>query len=83
MTPSIVTPSTFQEVSSAVLRAQAESKDLTVRSGGYATYATSGQFIVDLKNLNAVTIDAENQVAYVQGGCRFEQVEREAIKYGE
>ncbi|KAG8897040.1 hypothetical protein FRC00_004899 [Tulasnella sp. 408] len=83
MSPSVMFPSTFEDVAAAVRQAKSQGLDLTVRCGGYSTAINPSGLVVDLsRNLSSVTIDAENQLAYVQGGCRFSQVEREAIKFG-
>ncbi|KAG8944176.1 hypothetical protein FRC04_002132 [Tulasnella sp. 424] len=83
MSPSVTLPSTFDDVAAAVRRARSQGLDLTVRCGGYCTAIDASGLVIDLsRNLNSVTIDAENKLAYVQGGCRFSQVEREATKFG-
>ncbi|KAG8971776.1 hypothetical protein FRB90_010397, partial [Tulasnella sp. 427] len=83
MTPSIIFPTTYAEVSAAVLRAKSQGLDLAVRCGWHSTAIDASGLTIDLsRHLNSVTLDAENQVARVQGGCRFSQVEQEAIKFG-
>lgn len=84
MSPSVIFPSTFDDVAAAVRRARSQGLDLSVRCGGHFTAPVASSVVIDLsRNLNSITIDAENKLAYVQGGCRFSQVEREATKFGE
>ncbi|KAG8897041.1 hypothetical protein FRC00_004900 [Tulasnella sp. 408] len=83
MSPSVMFPSTFEDVAAAVRQAKSQGLDLSVRSGWHHTASITSSLVIDLsRHLNSITIDAENQLAYIQGGCRFSQIEREAIKYG-
>ncbi|KAG8997994.1 hypothetical protein FRB93_013887 [Tulasnella sp. JGI-2019a] len=86
MAPTLIFPQSFQDVSDAVLLAQAQKKELAVTSGAYhntsgSSYTKDG-ILVDLSKLNAVKIDNVNRIAYVQGGVRCKQVEEEAIRFG-
>lgn len=83
MSPSVMFPSTFEDVAAAVRQAKSQGLDLAIRCGGHFTATGASGLVIDLsRSLSSVTIDAENQLAYVQGGCRFSQVEHEAIKFG-
>ncbi|KAG8963858.1 hypothetical protein FRC05_004399 [Tulasnella sp. 425] len=83
MSPSVIFPSTFDDVAAAVRQARSQGLDLSVRCGGHMTLPAVSSVVIDLgRNLNSITIDAENKLAYIQGGCRFSQVEKEATKFG-
>ncbi|KAG9032892.1 hypothetical protein FS837_002612 [Tulasnella sp. UAMH 9824] len=83
MSPSVMFPSTFEDVAAAVRQAKSQGLDLSVRSGWHYTASVTSSLVIDLsRHLDSINIDAENQLAYIQGGCRFSQIEREAIKFG-
>ena len=82
----VVYPQDAEDVAKAVLFVQAAGLDLAVRGGGHSSSGASsseGGLVIDLsKTLNKVKIDAENQLAYTQGGATWETVDIEAFKFG-
>ncbi|KDQ17969.1 hypothetical protein BOTBODRAFT_52788 [Botryobasidium botryosum FD-172 SS1] len=82
----VVFPRTPQDVAKSILFAQGAGYEIAIRGGGHSpsgASSTDGGLVIDLsKYLTGVRIDAEKQLAYVQGGAIFKTVEAEAIKYG-
>ncbi|KAG8963626.1 hypothetical protein FRC03_002773 [Tulasnella sp. 419] len=81
----IVYPTDAEDVSNAILFAKNNKLDLAIAAGRHSTCGASSSkgVVIDLsKHLNGVRVDAENRMAYVQGGAVFTDLEKEAIKYG-
>lgn len=75
----IILPQSVDHIISAVLCAKEASCKITVRSGGHSYEGTSSSVvatttappfvIIDLMNLNRVTVDLESETAWVEGGA--------------
>ncbi|KAL7117625.1 hypothetical protein ACP275_03G083300 [Erythranthe tilingii] len=69
----IFTPSFESQIQAIVLCSKANNFQIRIRSGGHdyegLSYSSKLPFvIIDLKNLNSITIDPENRFAWVEGG---------------
>ncbi|KAI9853077.1 MAG: hypothetical protein M1838_001578 [Thelocarpon superellum] len=72
----IALPTTAQQVSDAVVCAAAAGVKVQPKCGGhsYASYSLGGQdgsFVIDLENLQSITVDQNTQIAQVGGGVRL------------
>ncbi|KAL8059323.1 hypothetical protein ABFX02_03G078600 [Erythranthe guttata] len=69
----IFTPSFESQIQAIVLCSKDNNFEIRIRSGGHdyegLSYSSKLPFvIIDLKNLNSITIDPENRFAWVEGG---------------
>jgi FAD/FMN-containing dehydrogenase len=82
----VVYPTSAEDVARAIDFARAEKLDLAVRGGGMSPFGASSSegLVIDLSRaLNTVRVDANEKLAYVGGGATGNDLELEAIKYGE
>ena len=73
------------DVVAAVDFARARGIEVTVRGGGHSVAglsSTDGGMVIDLAPMNGVLVDKDAQLAYVQGGALWADVDREAQLYG-
>jgi FAD/FMN-containing dehydrogenase len=73
------------DVVAAVDFARARGIEVTVRGGGHSVAglsSTDGGMVIDLGPMNGVLVDKDAQLAYVQGGALWADVDREAQLYG-
>jgi FAD/FMN-containing dehydrogenase len=73
------------DVVAAVDLARNRGIEVTVRGGGHSVAglsSTDGGMVIDLAPMNGVLVDKEAQVAQVQGGALWKDVDREAQLYG-
>ena len=80
----VVFPATTDDVSKAILFAQANSLEIAVKGGGHATSgssSTDGGLVIDLGKMRGVKVNVENKTVTVQGGAVWADVDAEAIKY--
>ncbi|KDQ11015.1 hypothetical protein BOTBODRAFT_147462 [Botryobasidium botryosum FD-172 SS1] len=79
-------PVDAEDVSKAILFARANNLELAICGGRHSTAGASsseGGLVIDLgKKMNNVRIDAEKQLAYVQGGARWGAVDEASMKHG-
>ncbi|KAG9032487.1 hypothetical protein FRB95_001394 [Tulasnella sp. JGI-2019a] len=81
----VVYPNDAQDISIAVAFAQAEKLPLAVAGGRHNTDGTSsseGGLVIDMRHMNAIKVDKEKMIVYLQGGCTSHQVDVETIKHG-
>lgn len=56
---------------------------MAIVGGGHKTTgACTDGLLIDMRRMNAIRIDAENKVAYVQGGAHGHSLDVESMKYG-
>ena len=73
------------DVVAAVDFARARGIEVTVRGGGHSVAglsSTDGGMVIDLAPMNGVLVDKDAQLADVQGGALWADVDREAQLYG-
>ena len=73
------------DVIAAVDFARNRGIEVTVRGGGHSVAglsSTDGGMVIDLAPMDGVLVDQEAQLAYVQGGALWADVDREAQLYG-
>jgi FAD/FMN-containing dehydrogenase len=73
------------DVVAAVDFARNRGIEVTVRGGGHSVAglsSTDGGMVIDLAPMNGVLVDQKEQLAYVQGGALWADVDREAQLYG-
>ncbi|KAI0341015.1 FAD binding domain protein [Trametopsis cervina] len=73
------------DASKAILFAIENNLEIAIRGGGHSTSgasSTEGGLVVDLSKLRSVTVDVQNSLLHVGGGALWEDVDKEAIKYG-
>ena len=78
-------PKTHEDVALAIAYARDNQLELAVRGGGHSSSGSSSctGLVIDLsRHLNGVRIDAENKLAYVDGGAIWRTVDEAAIKFG-
>ena len=81
----IVQCSGVADVIDAVKLARDRNLLVAVRSGGHHVAghgATDGGLLIDMRRLNGVWVDVENQLVHVQGGATWGDVDREAQAFG-
>ncbi|KAI0768414.1 FAD binding domain protein [Irpex lacteus] len=80
----VVLPTSSQEVSKAILYATQNGLELAIRGGGHSASGSSSSegLVIDLRRMNDVTVDAEKSLIKVGGGAVWEDVDREAAKFG-
>ena len=75
-----------EDVALAIKYATAEKLQFAIRGGGHSVSGASsseGGLVIDLSRyLNGVKVDPDNKIGYIGGGCTWEIVDRETIKYG-
>lgn len=81
-----IIPTTAHEVGLALKYANEHDIDVAVKGGGHSTAgasSTNGGLLIDLRaGMNAVRVDAEKQLLYVQGGAVWGDVDAAAWKHG-
>ena len=74
------------DVVEAVNFAREHGLELTVRGGGHSiaglSSCTEGGMLIDLAPMNGVLVDRESELAHVQGGALWGDVDREGQLYG-
>lgn len=81
----IVLPETAEQVAAAAKHSLSLGQDIAVRGGGHDVYRRwneNGTTLLDLRNLNKVTVDAASQTARVCGGATALQVLTELKAHG-
>ncbi|EXJ53324.1 uncharacterized protein A1O5_13446 [Cladophialophora psammophila CBS 110553] len=81
----VVQATCAEDVSKALLYAQAQGLEVAVVGGGHSTSgssSTEGGLVVDLTKMRQVTVDPERQTIKAQGGTVWEDVDHAAAKYG-
>jgi FAD/FMN-containing dehydrogenase len=75
-----------EDVVLAIKYARDNGSPIAIRGGGHSPSGASsieGGVVIDLSRyLNGVTIEAEKQLAHVDGGALWKTVDETAIKYG-
>lgn len=81
-----IVPTTAHEVGLALKYANEHDIDVAVKGGGHSTAgasSTNGGLLIDLRaGMNAVRVDAEKQLLYVQGGAVWGDVDAAAWEHG-
>ena len=81
-----IVPTTAAEVGIALKYANDHGLDVAVKGGGHSTAgasSTHGGLLIDLRaGMNAVRVDAEKQLLYVQGGAVWGDVDAKAWEHG-
>ncbi|SET59155.1 FAD/FMN-containing dehydrogenase [Oceanobacillus limi] len=73
------------DVVSAVNYANDQDLEVSIHGGGHhlaGTAVCDGGVMVDLSNMNKVTVDKERQIAVVEGGAKLSDIDHETQKYG-
>lgn len=74
------------DVVCAIKFARNNGLEIAVRGGGHSASgasSTEGGLVIDLSRyMNGVTVDADNKLAYVDGGAIWETVDRETMAHG-
>src|SRR5436190_4151053 len=81
----VVRPQDEDDVATALRFAREQDLVVAIRGGGHSVAGFStcdGGMVIDLRSMNAVTIDPERRVARVQGGALLSQLDAAAQKFG-
>ncbi|KAI0092983.1 FAD-binding domain-containing protein [Irpex rosettiformis] len=80
----VVLPRSAQDVSKAILFAINNGLELAIRGGGHSASGSSSSegLVIDLSKMRTVAVDAEKSLIRVDGGALWEDVDKEAAKYG-
>ncbi|KAL4819004.1 hypothetical protein BDW67DRAFT_173889 [Aspergillus spinulosporus] len=81
----VVSPTCTSEVSLVVTFARDHHVEFVVRGGGYSTggeSATQGGIVISLDRMRGVSVDSRSQTVRVQGGARWDDVNRATAPYG-
>jgi FAD/FMN-containing dehydrogenase len=72
------------DVASTIAFAREQGLDVSVRAGGHSIvgHSTMGAVVVDLSLMRGVRVDAARQLAHVQGGAMFADLDRETQHFG-
>jgi hypothetical protein len=73
----VVKPASTSQVSQAIRFANDNDLDFTIAGGGHSTGGSSssdGGMVIDLRLLNAVTVDTDKQTVTFGGGCLWSEV---------
>lgn len=81
----IVFPKDASDIGKAIAHAKLHGLELAIRGGGHSTGGASSTegLVIDLSRyINTVEVDSEKKLAYVGGGCTWQQVDEAAIQHG-
>lgn len=80
----VVLPRNADEVSKAILFANANNLEVATKGGGHSVSgasSTEGGLVIDLLYMNSVHVDTERRLIKVGGGALWADVDREAVKH--
>lgn len=81
----VVQPIEASDVSTALSWAQENTIDVAVKGGGHSTAGTSssdGGLVIDLSQMNQVTVDVSHKYITAQGGATWKEVDEAGAAHG-
>ncbi|KAG9014387.1 hypothetical protein FRB94_012793 [Tulasnella sp. JGI-2019a] len=81
----VVYPASSGDISTAILLARSQNLPIAISGGRHDCSGASsveGGVVIDMRNMNAVRVDKENMVGYIQGGTTIHHAVQELFKYG-
>ncbi|KAG9025353.1 hypothetical protein FRB95_010252 [Tulasnella sp. JGI-2019a] len=81
----VVYPTDAEDISAAILFARKEGLPLAISGGRHNAAGSSsskGGLVIDMRRMNAVRVDTERKIGYIQGGTTTHHATRELFKYG-
>lgn len=81
----VVQPTEASDVSTALSWAQENTIDVAVKGGGHSTAGTSssdGGLVIDLSQMNQVTVDVSRKYITAQGGATWKEVDEAGAAHG-
>ncbi|KAG8864113.1 hypothetical protein FRB96_006987 [Tulasnella sp. 330] len=81
----IVYPTDVADISVAILFAREEKLPIAISGAGHnvgGASSTEGGVVIDMRKMNAVRVDKENKIGYIQGGTTLAQAAKELFKHG-
>ncbi|KAG8992610.1 hypothetical protein FRB94_008343 [Tulasnella sp. JGI-2019a] len=81
----VVCPTDATDISAAILFAREEKLPLAISGGRHdigGASSTEGGVVIDMRKMNAVRVDKENKIGYIEGGTTVHQAVRELFKHG-
>ena len=81
----VVRPTNTDDVISAVRFGRDRDLEIAVRGGGHSAAghsATEGGLVIDLRRMNALSVDADRRTARTEGGALLGQLDIEAQRHG-
>ncbi|KAG8992608.1 hypothetical protein FRB93_002340 [Tulasnella sp. JGI-2019a] len=81
----VVYPTDAADISEALLFVQEERLPIAISGGRHdigGASSTEGGVVIDMRNMNAVRVDKENKIGYIQGGTSIHHAVGELFKHG-
>lgn len=81
----IIYPDNVEDVQAAIKWVVANKYDLAICGGGHSPAGTSsseGGVVIDLRKLNAVTVDPVTKTARAQGGAHWAHLDKALFEHG-
>ncbi|KAG9018381.1 hypothetical protein FRB93_000084 [Tulasnella sp. JGI-2019a] len=82
----VVYPTDAEDISAAIRFARAQNLPIAIAGGRHdmgGASSTDGGVVIDMRNMNAVRVDEDNKIGYIQGGTIIRHAIQELYKYGE
>ncbi|KAG8860904.1 hypothetical protein FRB96_003639 [Tulasnella sp. 330] len=81
----VVYPTDVEDISAAILFAREQTLPIAISGGRHDVGGASsveGGVVIDMREMNAVRVDKENKIGYIQGGTTIRQAVKELFKHG-
>ncbi|KAG8984664.1 hypothetical protein FRB93_006394 [Tulasnella sp. JGI-2019a] len=81
----VIYPTSAEDISAAILFARSQNLPIAIAGGRHdcgGASSVEGGVVIDMRNMNAVRVDKENKVGYLQGGITIHPAVQELYKYG-
>ncbi|KAG8875279.1 hypothetical protein FRB97_005256 [Tulasnella sp. 331] len=81
----VVYPKDVEDISAAIIFAREEKLPLAITGGGHNVSGASsaeGGVVIDMREMNAIRVDKEDKIGYIQGGATNALAIKELFKHG-
>ncbi|KAG8889182.1 hypothetical protein FRB98_005524 [Tulasnella sp. 332] len=80
----VVYPTDAADISVAILLAREEKLPIAICGGGHNSGGASSTegIVIDMRKMNAVRVDKDNKIGYIQGGTTITQAVKDIFKHG-